>query len=204
MRYTANPAALAAILVLIGGWLSSGPMASSLHEAARLGEIAALQEQIDVGASIDALDERGDTPLIAAAFSGKLAAARQLLDSGANVNGRSDRGMTALHAAAYTGHRDIVALLIDHGADIDDQMNKFRITPLHAAAEENHSEIVALLISEGADIDRKEANAITPLSRAGWRENWEIFKMLRRAGARCQPANVVGQELYDRCVATEQ
>ena len=179
-------------------------MASNLHEAARLGEIAALQEQIDVGAPIDALDDRGETPLIAASFSGKPDAVDRLLDAGADVNGRSDRGMTALHAAAYSGHIDIVALLIDRGADVNDQSNKFRITPLHAAAEENHPEVVAMLISAGADIDLKEANAITALSRAGWRENWEIFEMLRQAGARCQPANVVGPELYERCVATGQ
>ena len=69
---------------------------------------------------------------------------------------------------------------------------------------ENHPEIVAMLISEGAAIDLKEANAITPLSRAGWRGNWQIFEMLKKAGARCQPVNVVGPELYKRCVATGQ
>jgi ankyrin repeat protein len=195
---------LAAVFVLIGGMLSFGAMAGKIHEAARLGKITALEQQIDSGAPIETLDARGDTPLIAAAYAGQLLMVRHLLAAGAKVDGRSDRGLTALHAAAYRGHRDIVALLIKQGADINDQTNKFRITPLHAAAEENHLDIVAVLISEGADIDRKEANAITPLSRAGWRENWEIFEMLKKAGARCQPMNVVGPELYERCVATGQ
>lgn len=197
-------AVLVGFLLLVGGLLSNGLVAESVHESARLGEVAALERQIDAGAAIDSLDDRGDTPLIAAAYTGQLETARRLLDAGAKVDGRSDRGMTALHAAAYSGHRDIVDVLIDHGADINDQKNKFRITPLHAAAEENHPDIVALLITKGAEIDLKEANAITALSRAGWKENWEIFEMLRRAGARCQPANVVGAELYERCLATGQ
>ena len=204
MKTAVRTAVLAAIYFLIGGLLSFGPNAQGIHDSARLGEVAALKQQIDAGVAIESLDGRGDTPLIAAAYSGQFASVRQLLDSGAKVNGRSNRGMTALHAAAYSGHTHIAAMLIDHGADMDDQRNQFRITPLHAAAEENHPEIVAMLISEGAAIDLKEANAITPLSRAGWRGNWQIFEMLKKAGAKCQPVNVVGPELYKRCVATDQ
>lgn len=204
MRNAVQTAVLAAAILLVGGVFSFGPFAEGIHESARLGEIAALERQIDAGAAIDSLDDRGDTPLIVAAYAGQLESTLRLLDAGAKVDGRSNRGMTALHAAAYKGHRDIVTLLIERGADINDQKNKFRITPLHAAAEENYPNIVALLISEGAAIDLKEANAITALSRAGWKRNWEIFEMLKKAGAKCQPIYVMGADLHERCVAVDQ
>jgi ankyrin repeat protein len=204
MRNTTRSATVTAIFLSIGGFVLPGAMATSIHEAASLGDVAALQERIDSGAAIDALDASGNTPLIEAAFAGEAEAALRLLAAGATVDARSDRGLTALHAAAYRGHLDVVRLLIDHGADINDQSNKFRITPLHAAAEEDRVGVAALLISEGAELDLMEANAITPLSRAGWGENWEIFEMLRRAGAKCQSADVVGPELYERCLVTGQ
>ncbi len=204
MQTSLRTAVLAGAFLLVGGLLAFGLVAEGIHESARLGEVAALQRQIDEGAAIESLDDRGDTPLIAAAYAGQLEATRRLLDAGAKVDGRSNRGMTALHAAAYMGHRDTVTLLIERGANIDDQRNKFRITPLHAAAEENHLDVVALLISGGAAIDLKEANAITALSRAGWNGNWEIFEMLKKAGAKCQPVHVVGAELHERCIAVGQ
>lgn len=204
MRYSVKTAVLAAIVSLAAGAPCLAQASEDIHQLARLGDIAGLERKINAGVAIDALDDRGDTPLIATAFTGQLDAASRLLDAGAMVDGRSDRGMTALHAAAFSGHLDIATLLIEHGADINDQRNKFRVTPLHVAAEENHPDIVVLLISEGADVDLKEANAITAMSRAGWNGHWEIVEMLKQAGARCQPANVVGPELYERCLATGQ
>lgn len=177
--------------------------AGRLHDAVRLGDEAQLTSLIAAGAPLEALDRRGDTPLVAASYSGQEGAVRQLLDAGARIDGRSDRGMTALHAASYRGHTGIVSLLLARGADIDDRGNRFRITPLHGAAEENHLEVVELLISNGATLDLREVNALTSLTQAGFREHWEIVETLRKAGARCQPMAMTGELLYKRCNAIE-
>lgn len=175
----------------------------SLHDAARSGDLPGLEALLAAGAPLQALDAHGDTPLIAAAYSGQTEAVVRLLDAGAPVDGRSDRGMTALHAAAYRGYPDIVSLLLDRGADVNDQENIFRITPLHAAAEENHLEVVKVMLAAGADPDRREVNAITPLTRSGWKGNWKVFETLRKAGAECQPVAVSGELLYERCMAID-
>ena len=191
--------AIAAVLALEPDAAAAG----ALHDAARNGDVTLIIELISGGADLEELDKGGNTPLIAAAYYGQDGSAAALLDRGADLGGRSDRGMTALHAAAYRGHEGIVALLLDRGADIDDHGNKFGITPLHAAAEEGNLPVVALLIDRGADLNLKEANAISALTRAGWKGHRALFEMLRRAGAACQSAAVTGPELFDSCMAIE-
>lgn len=175
-----------------------------LHDAAETGDIAAIEALVASGARFEALDEGGNTPLISAALSGQREAVARLLDAGASLERRNDRGLTALHAASFAGHAEIVSLLIDREADVDDQENKFGITPLHAAAEEGHLAVVELLIARGAKIELVEINGVNPLTRAGWKENWDVFAALKRAGAACQSRDLVGDWLYERCVAFEQ
>ena len=65
--------------------------------------------------------------------------------------------------------------------------------------EENRAGIVDLLISRGAKLELAEVNGITPSSKAGWREHWDILKALKRAGALCQPEDFAGAWLYKKC-----
>lgn len=70
------------------------------------------------GANPDTPDlNRGNTPLMGAAFKGYLEIARLLVDAGAVVDRRNLAGQTALMNAAMFGHRAIVDLLLAHGAD---------------------------------------------------------------------------------------
>lgn len=200
MARTASFIAVSALAVLA----MSQPRASfggPLHHAAETGDLAALEALVASGARLEALDEGGNTPLISAALSGQREAVARLLDAGASLEGRNDRGLTALHAVSFAGHAEIVSLLIDRGADVDDQDNKFGITPLHVAAEEGHLAVVELLIARGAEIEPGEINGVTPLTRAGWKENWDVFAALKRAGAACQSRDLVGDWLYERCLA---
>jgi len=191
--------ACAAVAALFLAALSLGAAASPLHEAARSGDLTTLASEIAAASSLEAVDEQGDTPLIAAALVGQEEAVLRLLDAGARIDGRSDRGMTALHAAAFAGHGEIAELLIARGAAVDDQANKFGITPLHAAAEENHLPLVELLLASGAQLDLVEVNGYTALTRAGYKELWDVVALLRAAGAACQPPDVVGDWLYEHC-----
>ncbi|MDJ0942638.1 MAG: ankyrin repeat domain-containing protein [Kiloniellales bacterium] len=173
--------------------------AGPLHEAARNGDAEAAKRAVDAGAELEEADASGEPPLLIAALAGKKEVVRLLLDAGANVNAANKGGLTALHAASYGGHAAVVRLLIARGALVNDSKNFYRMSPLHAAAEEGHAEVVALLLDAGAEIEAKERNGYTPLTQAGWREYWDAAELLMKAGATCQPADLVGDWLHQEC-----
>ena len=167
-------------------------LAGPLHDAARTGDEMLIQTLLDGGASINELDETGETPLISAALAGQTTAVDLLLQRQADATLRNDRGMTALHAAAFAGDDNAVAELIGGTAaaiDVNDHENKFGVTPLIVAAEENHPGTVAYLILSGADLEITERHGYTALSRAGYQGHDEVIALLLKAGAACQEAD---------------
>ena len=151
------------------------------------------------GMDINLQDVDGQPALITATLAGHDDMVRLLLDHKADVLARTQKGMTALHAAAYVGNAEIAKMLIDHGAAVNDQANIARITPLHAASEEDHLAVVKLLVAAGADPKRVEVNGYTAGSRAGWREHWDVVVFLLRSGDTCQPEDLAGAWLRDKC-----
>jgi len=176
-------------------------LAAPIHEAARNGDVDRIEQLLAQGADLEERDQTQETPLISAALAGQLDTVGSLISKGADVHARNDRGLTALHAAAYGGYPKIVRLLIEHGAMVNDAQNPFKITPLHAAAEEDQIEVVQVLIGAKANLESTEVNGYTPLSRAGFREHWDVVTALLKAGASCQPAEKVGDWLFAECAA---
>jgi uncharacterized protein len=170
-----------------------------VFRSAQTGDLATMTGLLDHGFDIDIRDETGQTPLITAALAGQDDIARLLIDNNADVMARTGNGMTALHAAAYVGDLAIAEMLIAHGAEVNDQANVAGITPLHAAAEEDHADVAAELLKAGADVALVEVNGYTAGSRAGWREHWDIVRLLMRAGDTCQPEALAGPWLYEKC-----
>lgn len=78
---------------------------------------------------IDFKDEKGWTPLVAAASSGHDKVAQELINAGAKVDSRTSLRTTALHHAARGGHLNVTELLLASDADpnAQDQLGK---TPL--------------------------------------------------------------------------
>ena len=172
---------------------------AAIFAAAEKGDVATLKQLIGSGVDVDLRDGTGQTPLLAAALARQDEIARVLIEAHADVKARTSKGMTALHAAAYVGDVEIAEMLVAHGADINDQANIAGITPLFAAAEENHPDVVKALIKDGADVARLEVNGYTAGSRAGWREHWDVLRILLRSGDTCQPEAVAGKWLYEKC-----
>lgn len=88
----------------------------TIHEAASRGHAETVAQLLDRGADVNAMDERGWTPLHLAARRGNTETAALLLDSGADINAKGRDGRTPLQWADVLGHTDVAELLRSRGA----------------------------------------------------------------------------------------
>ena len=189
------------LVVVVFVLASATSQAAAIHDAAKSGALEQIQHLVVKGADVNERAIRDETPLMVAAIAGNGEIVNYLLQRGADINAQNDSGLTALHAASYAGHTEIVLLLVTKGAAVNDASNRFSTTPLLLATEENHIETVDSLIKHGADINAVEMNGISATSKAGWREQWDVLKLLLANGATCQPVEIAGDWLYDECTS---
>ncbi|MFI0845578.1 ankyrin repeat domain-containing protein [Mesorhizobium sp. IMUNJ 23232] len=186
---------LARPLSAVAFWLgltAAAATAGPLHDAARIGDVAALEALLDSGAAIDEKSPAGETALVAACLANRPEAVALLIKRGADVVARNSRGMTALHGASYAGCTDCVRQLLVAGASPNDAENRFKVTPFIVAAEENHPDILAMLLAAGADPEATERHGYTAMTRAGFKARKETLAFLLKRGGQCQPAKLTG------------
>ena len=95
----------------------------------------------------DAVNDRGDTPLLLSCRLGHYLMAVGLVARGADVNkvgGMS--GRSPLHEAAYVGHRAIAECLIHNGAKLEAR-DRAGLTPAELAAQAEKESVVKLIHS---------------------------------------------------------
>jgi ankyrin repeat protein len=80
------------------------------------GDLAALERTLDGGASVDAREPNGATPLIVAAMFGQADLVRALIGRDASLDARNDDGASAVHVAALFAHSECLSLLLHAGA----------------------------------------------------------------------------------------
>jgi ankyrin repeat protein len=131
--------------------------ASLLLDAARADDHARMSELLDAGASPNASESFGITPLMVATIRGDARSVQLLLDAGAYVDANDLYGRTALaHAAAYAGP-DVIERLVAAGAAPDVRLLDYeRRTPLMVAAERGRTEAVTALVAAGADVELRD------------------------------------------------
>ena len=96
----------------------SAPPAISIQEAARTGNLEAIQQHIQATSDLnEKAPDSGGSPLHTAAVFGHLEAVRALVQAGANVNARNNDGASPLLVAAFFCRTEIVQHLLAHGAD---------------------------------------------------------------------------------------
>ena len=102
------------------------------------------------GATIEAHDVVGCTPLFHAADMGKVHIAKLLFEHGADLRARDKYERTPLHLASSSCRPDMIQWLIANGANVDAQ-NYIGDTPLHRACQRNNSLAAEALIKCGAN-----------------------------------------------------
>ena len=160
-------------------------MSQELFDAARAGDLTALQTRLAAGANPAATDEAGETALMLAAQGGHVAAVKALIAAGADVNAASPQGWTALAKAAYNGETErgyveVVELLADAGANLDARIF-FGITPLMLAAGGGDASVVECLINRGADVLAPNEGGRTARMMANDRFYVDVINLLTEA-----------------------
>ena len=108
-------------VVLVG----CGPR-MSIHEAADEGNIEVVKQHLADGTDVNAKNDFGSTPLIAAALEGHKEIAELLISEGADVNAKAQESAlgltTPLDWAITRNHIEIADLLRKHGAKTAEEL----------------------------------------------------------------------------------
>ncbi|MFH0975028.1 MAG: ankyrin repeat domain-containing protein [Spirochaetota bacterium] len=166
---------------------------SSLHKAAKDGNLIMADDLIKKGDNVNSVDQNGWTPLLWASYYNHSRVMELLLDNGADANFKikdlssgqpgggvqsgGKIGYTALHIAAFYNYSEIVKILLNHKADINITENTNK-TPLILAAYYGHLDIAKLLFEKGADpnmVDNSGNTALVYARKYGFAEIWELL-----------------------------
>ena len=177
---------------------------STIHVAARAGNLAKVKGLIQEGTDVDATDKSGETPLFSAVLADNDNVAKFLLDEGADVNAQNKLGRTPLHFAIRGRARmSMVELLISKGADVNTRMRRGS-TALHLACAGGQKAIVELLIAKGADVNARTTGGPrvgrTPLHAAATGGHAHVVELLISKGADTNIKDDSGRTvLHDSC-----
>ncbi len=140
-------------LALVLYALAATAVALPLHDAAREGNVALVEQLLAQGVDVNVVDETRNTALHHAVAEAQIDVVNALLKrhSKLDINARNNAGETPLHLAGAKGRQKIAALLIDHGAEIN-ALDRREYTPLCAAAFEGRPDTIKVLLAKGADV----------------------------------------------------
>lgn len=103
---------------VIGGRGRNGPNADLL-DAAKRGDVTAVEKMLNDGADINARGDDGSSAIIMATLSNEVEMAKLLIEKGANVSIQNKRRDSPLHIAAFLGRHEITQLLLDGDAKLN-------------------------------------------------------------------------------------
>jgi type II secretory pathway predicted ATPase ExeA len=140
----------------------------ALLRRAEYGDLKGVQTLLLGGASPEARDPAGFTPLMLAVIHGHPAIVNALVAGGGRVNVQNRAGLTPLMLAAINNHSGMLRALIDHGADVNAR-TLAGWTALTYGAWRGHAHIVRVLLARGADPNVTDREGWTIFQYASWR-----------------------------------
>lgn len=147
-----------------------------LLQAARRGDLAAVERMIRAGERLDPRNEAGETPLLIAIQAGHRALARRLIEAGADINAQASNRDTPWLLAGARGEAELLTLMIPRGPDLSIR-NRFGGDALIPACERAHVEATKVLLTTRIDVNH--------INNLGWTCLLEIV-VLGDGGARHQ------------------
>lgn len=84
---------------------------TSLHEAAKYGDLEVVEYLVEKGANVNEKDDDGYTPLHVAAKKGYLEIVEYLVEKGAKINEKDKSAKTPLQLAYDNGNQEVVNYL---------------------------------------------------------------------------------------------
>jgi len=105
-----------------------------------------------------------------------------LKERGANFNLRNYNGGGLLHLAAEGGDVEIIASFLQNGNELE-LKDRYGWTPLHYAVYNDKKEAVSYLIKKGSKLNERDFSGKTAYNIAVERQNSDIAKTLKDAGA---------------------
>ena len=140
----------------------------ALLRRAEYGDLKAVQTLLLGGASPEARDPAGFTPLMLAVIHGHPAIVDSLIAGGGRVNVQNGAGLTPLMLAAINNHSAMLRTLIDRGAYVNAR-TLAGWTALTYGAWRGHAHIVRVLLARGADPNVTDREGWTIFQYASWR-----------------------------------
>ncbi len=165
------------LIVTIGTVGAAGREAPPLVEAAKNADRDALRALLEQGASVDAAEADGTTPLHWASYRDDVESADLLIRAGAKVNATNDLGATPLWTASQNGSAAMVRRLLEAGADPNRAL-LLGETPVMVAARSGAPDVVEQLLVKGADLNARAARGQTALMWAVAQQHAEVVKVL--------------------------
>ena len=190
-----------AVVALLEGGASLATVDSdgdtALHHAAfsQTNQADLVNMLLKHGASIEARNNVGATPLLVAIGHDNEPAAVALLEGGASLATVDSDGNTALHYAASleNNQAELVNMLLKHGASIEAR-NNVGVTPLHAAIGHYNEPAAVALLEGGASLATVDSDGNTALHYAASLEHnqAELVNILLKHGVSVEARNNVG------------
>ncbi|PYR33260.1 MAG: hypothetical protein DMF90_21415 [Acidobacteria bacterium] len=180
-------------VALLLGLISFGAaLDTSLSDAVKRGDHAAVRSLLQKRADVNAPEADGMTALHWAAQRDDLASATALVGAGANVAATTRYGITPLILAGSNGSATMIALLLKAGADPNSATPEGE-TALMAASRVGKVDALKVLVAGGAAVNRQESwKGQTALMWAAGEGHATAVSALIEVGADIQARSKVG------------
>ncbi len=153
---------------------------AELFAASEAGDLVRVNQSIDDGGNVNAIDPLKRTPLFASAFCNHPEVTSLLIAKGSDVNAKDFLGMSPLHAAVVVGWDEETKLLLLKGANINLQ-DADGHTPLHIAAATDQMSMVDLLLERGVNAQVRDKHGITAARSASNNGHKAIAEKIKSA-----------------------